>query len=619
MKNDLQELRRSAVVSTFGPGSVVDFRAGGGAVSGVAAGLEEWDRSFPPAGLAHRQVVRETRLQKKLGVKGFRTPPVTLERGREDDPDNRRLVAVRFPNWLQCPNCHFVKPERRWGKDPGRAYRYCPKCTAKAYGGNKVFVVPVRFVMACKHGHIDEFPWDWWVQHKSNCKVSNHKRSDRHPGLILRSEKPGLAGLILSCRVCGARRSMDGVFSKKTWESGPKCRGRRPWIADGDEKCGKEQYAVQRGASNLYFSVMDSALSIPPWSDRLQEVLGDWWSSLTSLDDLSRLEEYIGFLAKGDLESILNELKMSPAELAEAIRSRVASYGRLRTDDLRPAEYRQFVSEPVRSRTPDKDFETRREAVAAEIAPWISAVVRAVRLREVRAIKGFTRINPPGDPDSPEVAPLSKEPLDWLPAIEVRGEGIFLALNDERLSVWETRPEVVTRVSKCDDLHRANWKERYGDNAQPPKTITPRYMLCHTLAHALMRQLTLECGYSSASLQERIYAGTAEEQMAGLLVYTATPDSDGTLGGLERQGKAKRIAGILERAIDAIEWCSSDPLCITDTMGAINSYSHSVCHACCLAPETSCEAHNCFLDRALVTGDGTGSGLGYFEDMLRQD
>jgi len=623
MKNELQELRRSAVVSTFGPGSVVDFRAGGGAVSGIAAGLEEWDRSFPPAGLAHPQVIRETRLQKKLGVKGFRTPPVTLERGKDDDPDTRRLVAVRFPRWLQCPSCDVIKPERRWKNDPGKAYRYCPTCTEKANGDSKVFVIPVRFVMACKHGHVDEFPWDWWVGHKPECSVAKRENSDRHPGLVLRSERPGLAGLILSCAKCGARRSMDGVFSKKTWERGPKCRGHRPWLADGDESCGKEQYAVQRGASNLYFAVTESALSIPPWSDTLQEDLGDLWSDLTDLDDLSTLEDYIHHgltnpFVRSKLESILKEREMSPGQLAEAIRARLTSYGQLRTDDLRPAEYRQFVTEPGRSRTLDIDFETRREAVAAEIAPWISRVVRAVRLREVRAIKGFTRINPPGDPDSPEVARLSKEPLEWLPAIEVRGEGIFLALNEERLSSWETRPDVVARVSECEARHQADWKERYGEDAKPPQAITPRYMLCHTLAHALMRQLTLECGYSSASLQERIYAGAGEEQMAGLLIYTATPDSDGTLGGLERQGKAGRIAGILQRAIDAIEWCSSDPLCITDMMGAEKSYSHSVCHACCLAPETSCEAFNSFLDRALLTGDGTGSGLGYFEEILRR-
>ena len=616
MKNELQAIRRSAVVSTFGPGAVVDFRSEGGAVSGIAAGLEEWDRSFPPAGLANGQVVHEMRLQKKLRVGGFRIPPVIREeRNKGENPDPRRLVAVRFPKWLQCPNCDTIKPETRWKNDPGNAYRYCATCSEQTPGDGKVFVIPVRFVMACKHGHVDEFPWDWWVDHKPDCTYANPDKSHRHRGLILRSEKPGLAGLILSCPKCDARRSMDGVLSKKTWKRGPKCRGYRPWLAGADENCDKEQYAVQRGASNLYFPVTESALSIPPWSDRLQETLGTWWDSLVRLDDPSRLEDYI-MLHRNDFKNILKALDMSTVELAVAIRTRLTSHEQLQTDDLRPAEYRQFVTETGRSRIPDINFETRRETVSAEISPWVSRVVRAVRLREVRAIRGFTRINPPGDPDSPEVARLSKKPLDWLPAIEVRGEGVFLALNQERLSKWETRDDVIARISVCELRHQADWKERYGDDARPPQPITPRYMLCHTLAHALLRQLTLECGYSSASLQERIYAGFGDDPMAGLLIYTATPDSDGTLGGLERQGKTSRITGILLRAIEAIEWCSSDPLCITDMMGANRSYSHSVCHACCLVPETSCEAFNSFLDRALLTGDGTGSGLGFFEDML---
>lgn len=617
MKNDLQELRRSAVVSMFGPGSVVDFRAGGGAVSGIVAGLEEWDRSFGPAGLTNPQVIRETRLQKKLHVKGFRTPPVPRDHGAHPEPDTGRLVAVRFPNWLQCPGCDVIKPERRWKGDPGEAYRYCPSCTEKSGGANKVFVIPVRFVLACKHGHIDEFPWDWWVRHKAGCPHSVGKSTDRHPGLRLHAEKPGLAGLMLSCPKCGAVRSMDGVFSKAIWARGPKCQGYRPWLADGNESCGKEQFAVQRGASNLYFPVTESALSIPPWSDRLQEVLGNWWSSLANLDVASELEHYIAFLAKGDLASALRELEMSPAELADAIRMRLDAYGQLHTDDLRPAEYRQFITEPGRNQSLDAEFETRREKVSAEMGPWISRVVRAVRLREVRAIRGFTRINPPSDPDSPEVARLSREPLDWLPAIEVRGEGIFLALNEEAVSFWEKQAVVAGRVAACEIQHRADWMERYGSDGPKPVPITARYMLCHTLAHALMRQLTLECGYSSASLQERIYAGSDDERMAGLLIYTATSDSDGTLGGLERQARAGRIEGILRRAVASIEWCSSDPLCITDMMGAIDSYSHSVCHACCLAPETSCEAFNSFLDRALLIGNGTDAGCGFFESMIR--
>jgi len=367
----------------------------------------------------------------------------------------------------------------------------------------------------------------------------------------------------------------------------------------------------------MYFPVVESALSIPPWSDGLQEELGHWWATLTNLDPIDRMSDYISEHAEGELGSVLRHKNMTPDELAETIKARLRAFEAVETGDLRPAEYRQFVFEPGRSRVQDSEFETRPEGVPETLESWISQVVRAVRLREVRAIKGFTRITPPGDPDSSEIAPLSKTPLEWLPAIEVRGEGIFLALNLERLKKWEVRDDVRVRVQSCHARRLKDWIERYGPHETPPRPLTPRYMLCHTLSHALIRQLTLECGYSSASLQERIYAAE-EGDMAGLLIYTATPDSDGTLGGLERQGRKARIGGILHRAIKSIEWCSSDPLCITDSMNAIDNYSHSVCHACCLVPETSCETFNTMLDRALLTGDGTGNGLGFFEELLRE-
>ena len=208
--NRLGELRRSAVVMTFGPGSVVDFRAAGAPVSAVAAGLEEWDNAFPPAGLANWQRITEPRLQRKLSVGGFRLPPVVDENWRDDqgNPDCRTLVAARFPEWLQCPQCDRLAPASRWSQDPGRAYRYCAGCTRKAPGQRKVFAVPIRFVMACAKGHLDDFPWHIRVGHKADCKKKN--RAD----LYLRSERPGLAGLILSCGECKAWRSMDGVFQR---------------------------------------------------------------------------------------------------------------------------------------------------------------------------------------------------------------------------------------------------------------------------------------------------------------------------------------------------------------------------------------------------------------------
>jgi len=198
---------------TFGPGAVVDFRAEGAPVSAVTAGLEEWDRNFPPAGLLNSQAIYEPRLQRKLGVRGFRLPPVFYEEwgSKKGTDDSKVLVAVRFPDWLQCPECDRIAPSARWGSEPGRAFRYCPSCTANRPGQRKVFSIPVRFVMACESGHLDDFPWHYWVAHKQGCR--------QNKGFLkLRATRPGLAGLVLSCPECGAYNTMDGIFGKDAWK-----------------------------------------------------------------------------------------------------------------------------------------------------------------------------------------------------------------------------------------------------------------------------------------------------------------------------------------------------------------------------------------------------------------
>lgn len=609
MANDLQEVRRSAIITTFGPGAVADFRAGGGAVSGVIAGLDEWDRSFAPAGLQNHQKISEPRLQKKLGVRGFRLPPIPRETFGDEEPDRRRLVAVRFPDWLQCPACDRIATSDRWADDPGKAHRFCSSCSASAPGGHKVFVIPVRFVMACEKGHLSDFPWHFWVQHKSDC------RNRQSGALYLKSERPGLAGLILRCPDCKASRSMDGVFSRKTWDGMLTCSGHRPWLPAAPETCTEVPTGIQRGASNLYFPAVQTALSIPPWDDYLQEVLGSYWQTLLDVEEASR-RQFIEILATADLKGPLEELRMTPATLAEIISRRVRNYEEIDTEDLRPAEYRQLLEGGGEDRAGDVEFEARRELVPERIADHVSSAVRVVRLREVRALTGFTRIFPPG-PDGAAIAPLSLVRKDWLPAIEVRGEGIFLVLNEARVQEWETRQEVRSRIRRLNDSVAASWSQRNRDQEEDAPVISARYVLCHTFAHLLMKQLVLECGYSGASLQERIYAACDEvNPMAGVLVYTSTPDADGTLGGLQRQGKADRIAGIIERAIKGAQWCSSDPLCISDLMGASASHSSSVCHSCSYAPETSCEVFNQYLDRSFIVGLEGSSDVGFFSALL---
>lgn len=610
MANDLGELRRSAVVSIFGPGSIVDFRAGPATISAVAAGLEEWDSSFPPAGLMNQQSIQEPRLQKKLGVQGFRLPPVADTNFRRDAEDLRNLVAARFPGWLQCPNCDRIAPARKWKQDPGKAYRYCAGCTENAPGKAKSFVIPVRFVLACERGHLDDFPWDWWLQHDSNCKM-------KQGGFLkLVAERPGHAGLILSCPQCNTRRSMDGIFSKQTWDGFP-CSGRRPWLSSENEKdCREGPRALQRGASNLYFAITESALTIPPWSDRLQETIGMYWDAIVGCKPEQRAD-FIAMLANGALSSALAELKMTPAEVAQQIERRLKQYEGL-TPDLREEEYQLLASRQDTDRSRDKEFEIRNVALPDSLQSWFSHLVKVVRLREVRALRGFTRIVPPGDPEGPKVAQLSVSRLQWLPAIEVRGEGIFLAIDETRLNGWEKYDPVMQRAEEIDRAWKKEWRSRHGADAAPPNTITPRYLLVHTFAHALMRQLTLECGYSSASLRERIYVSEGNTPMSGLLVFTATPDADGTLGGLQRQGDASRIERTIQAAVQSMEWCSSDPLCIEGMLAKPESFLQSACHACVLAPETSCEEFNRFLDRAMIVGLPRDRRIGFFNSFARK-
>ena len=615
--NRLGKLRRSAAVMTFGPGSIVDFRADNAPVSAVAAGLEEWDRSFPPAGLANQQSIREPRLQKKLSVGGFRLPPVVEENRRDANgkPDNHALVATRFPKWLQCPQCNRLAPARKWRDNPGYAYRYCAGCTRKTPGQRKVFAVPVRFIMACKKGHLDDFPWHYWVGHKADCE--KQEKAD----LYLRSKRPGLAGLILSCRECKAWRSMDGVFSThtQTWR-GFGCRGRRPWLAAPDEACSCDPRALQRGASNLYFPVIESALSIPPWSDTLQEALGIYWNAIVNVNVNEETAEeranFIRRLAKRDLAAVLRELCLSPDELAEQIEDRLVRYNDKAILDIRQEEYRQLESGNHPADRNAREFEVRNVPVPASLRPFLSRVVRVVRLREVRALKGFTRINPPGDENSSDIASISVGQPDWLPAVEVRGEGIFLSFNKNTLHAWEIQHGVAERAQNIDRAWRIEWRQRY-EEGEPPWRITPRYLLIHTFAHALMRQLTLECGYSSAALRERLYVSDENDGMAGLLIYTATSDSDGTLGGLQRQGEAVRIERAVAAAIQAMEWCSSDPLCIEGMIAGSDGLSLAACHACVLAPETACETYNRFLDRAALVGLPDVPQSGFFSPFTR--
>lgn len=604
--NEVGKVRQSAVIMNYGPGAIVDFRVPGtgAAVSVVTGGLEQWvDQAGQQGASAHdMKRLTEPRLAEKLGVKYFRLPPIALDNPQEGDVVIP-LVGVRFPGWLQCPRCNIIKLARRWGREPGNPSRFCSSCSTNLPPDEKAYVVPVRFVTACRNGHLDDFPWSKWVHRDFIC------RNDKE--FKLKSEGPGLAGLILSCPKCNKRRSMEHIFTRTAHE-GVKCSGGRPWLSNGREDCDQKPTTLQRGASNLYFPRMESALVIPPWSEEIIRRLGYRWNDIATIVNQEQRSLYIDI----KWDEIAEEVgDIEKAVFKELVEEKITESQKAKSGNLRWDEYQQFMVATGLIAKKNDEFEVRAEQPPSNI-PQISHLLRVVSLREIRALRSFTRIEPlPGNPPVRSQY-LSNKKMGWLPAIEVRGEGIFIGLNKERLAKWEANPKVLERAAQLKSYHESLVLNPDNIKLTISPSLGARYLLLHSLSHVLMKQLALQCGYSSASLRERLYLGDGDKDMAGLMIYTATSDSDGTLGGLQRQGQSFRFAAMFKEAICANEWCSSDPLCIRGLIAATESSNLAVCHSCLLAPETSCEDFNRFLDRAMLVGTPEDKSIGFFNDLL---
>lgn len=375
---------------------------------------------------------------------------------------------------------------------------------------------------------------------------------------------------------------------------------------------GGRLFVLQRGASNVFFSVVRSALSIPPWSDPLQAQVASWWG------------QFQGRLAEAVWSDVIRA--RFPESEEEKVRRCIERLEGLRTErpSIRREEYVVFNSN---EEFPAAEyFEARQQKMSETSERFLSRLVAVSRLREVRALIGFTRIEAPEMDPTMEVfneeqglavttAPISAQPLNWLPAVDNLGEGVFLQLNSQRLEEWEALPAVQQRA---DTLLKAYSDWRQGRGLQELKERHPRLVLLHTLAHLLIRQMSLECGYSSASLRERIYA---DAEMAGLLIFTSTPDSDGSLGGLVKQTRLIKSGGrvrdcfgqLLLDVIDLSGICSSDPLCREHEPRRTERLNGAACHACVMVSETSCEFGNRLLDRALVTSLPKSERTGYFD------
>lgn len=561
--------RRSQLVTTYGVGALIPLKD----ESFMVAGIDRWPIGDPD--------LHEPRLERRLGVNGFRQPPSS-----EDGPD---VPIVRFPRWASCPKCKRLAPHRLLAGAFDQ--NTCVRCNRE--------LVPSRFVVVCGKGHIDDFPYTRWVHRGAEEKGVAHELF-----LEARGRTASLRDIEITCS-CGLRRSMDGAFDSGAFRQVATCRGRRPWLKNADEDCGGMIRTLQRGASNVWFGVTQSAISIPPWSEGAFELLNHHWRILRAIPPAAVPDTISGLgIATDDysvehlVEAVADRKKLESGELE----------GPESEEDFRRQEFDALRK--GHSEEGSGQFVARPEAVPDPLRPWIDGAMLVTRLREVRALRSFTRLFPLGGPV--DEAPLFAEPRDWLPAIEVKGEGVFLWFSPERLSAWEVAESVRRRAGLIDRRYR-ELAERF--DRPPARVITPRLLMAHTMAHALIDQLALDAGYPAASLRERLYIFG---DSVGILIYTASTDSAGSLGGLVTQARSRNLEATFIEAIARAMWCSADPLCLESTPHGSDGLNLAACHACALIPETSCELQNSLLDRAMLIGTEDEPELGFFRELAER-
>lgn len=562
------------MISTFGPGAIVDLRRS----SVMIAGLDNWTPQ-------KRLLVDEPRLQRALHVDELYQ--VADSKGR---PDRRNVIpSVVFPRFMVCRACRRLSDNMyRWDAELQEYRCSDPSCPKNAQGGDRMF--PARFVLACENGHVDEFPWRKYVHDgATECRAPLYLRESGRSG--------GIGDVIVICAKHGARSMADAFDLTLRSKLFGGCSARRPWLPQAETDpngCTAHMRPVLRGATNLYFPVVRSALSIPPWSDRVQEAVGareQELAKVASLDDLRMALKYAN----------LPELERWPVEQVWAALEKRRGIVPATMQDLLLPEWEALQ----KSTSGDNgEFQTELAVVPTEHAPWIQSIVVVKRLKEVRAIQAFTRIESwadleaAGAIDLQRLAPISAGKPTWLPALLTRGEGIFVVLDESRVRSWE---ESSPTSRAYDAIVRANDLWRKDRHLQAAPCPPARYVLLHTISHLLMRQMALECGYSGSALRERIYASNdAAFPMAGVLIYTSTPDSEGSLGGLVDLADPHTLGPIVRTALEEARLCSSDPLCADTRPGDRGVINGAACHACLLLPETACERGNRFLDRAFV-------------------
>jgi Domain of unknown function (DUF1998) len=632
--------RPSSLLYTYGSGSVMDLPQ----FTIMPTGLDDWDRIWNRRdGIPE---IRAPRLREVVRMY-LRTPGIQLRphpwqpkrMSFSNEGVDLGVPSRVFPQWLRCTGCDMLAPLSHFeytNVHPYRADLACfehAKCTGRPGSTHKAAkrtAVPARYLLACVDGHLDEFPYDLWVHHGKRCQKAEF------PALRMTDRTAGKgASALIRCESCNQQRPMNEAQGEAGKAKLPKCRGRHPHLdAFEPNGCRMETRLMLIGASNLWFPATYSIIVMPETAHEKAVDLADLIVGAVGRDrlakyanDLDTLRDVLDGRVKGIAGLTDAELgkvvaaALAPPPSEEEEKARLATWDPV---DLLVPEWRYLQDDPAGDHHEDADsgLTLSKRALDGDLRPEVTRVLAVERLRKVNALVGFTRIDAldrAGDLPR-RLVPLTRDPRPkWTVATEDRGEGIFLQLDEARVAPWEARVLGSELWEDHRAAHRRNFERRFSETAEsvdPDTRLKPlRYWLVHTLAHVLIRELAMSCGYSAASLSERLYAWPASgdrDPAAGLLIVTTAADSDGTLGGLVHQSEPLRLQQVVALALKRATRCSSDPICARRTPKDPEDFLHgAACHCCVMASETSCERSNRFLDRRFLL-NLPGSELGFF-------
>lgn len=485
-KKVVGRLRKTQLITTFGNGSIVDMPD----YSVIMAGANYWKDSSP--------VLHEPNLEKLLKVSHFKEPYVSNSQDDDMTPD---VPAFRFPYYHFCPdpNCGRLMPYWGFGDVTDRS------CSN---GHPKRNIVPSRFIAACTNGHLEDFPYEWWVHYGNFSECPSDKRNGALR-ISFSDETGGLDSIVIKCTACGKSRTMAGSMAKDALR-GYSCYGKRPWLGSKKEyndpvSCTAQLRALQRGASNVYFSMTASALTIPPWSSKVQQEIAVNWERIEPILASNPDDFTLKMVIQAVFQPLLVMQTCTIDELISEIKKRYngGDGGEYTKQNLLEDEYRVFCMGDYDD-PEDVQFRIARATVPEFLEDYIEDIVLAKRLREVLALRGFRRITPEqpnADDDrfkgyhlSGDCVPLSDVEMNWLPAIEMLGEGLFIKIREDALEEWEEAFE---------DKYQP-MRDRLEHSNVGCENFSARYVLLHTLSHLLIRQLSLECGYSGASVSSQV-------------------------------------------------------------------------------------------------------------------